>query len=136
MRPVAFPIRLGLVKVKSLIPDISLPPDFEKRLLNEIGVENIRAELRATLNAGPVAQPKPRRRTAARRTPPDRWQQYTGLISKAARKAGDNNLLFCKLLDAAHVPVPLRWSVKKWRLAYQKRELQPAIRCFKSRHKR
>ena len=68
LRPVAFPIRLGVVKVKSLIPDVSLPPDFEKRLLNEIGVENIRAELRAALNAGPVAQPKPRRRTAARRS--------------------------------------------------------------------
>jgi hypothetical protein len=127
------------VKIKSLIPDISPPPGFEKQLLEEYDRQNFSAEIRALRQQGQLAlaasAPKPRRRAAVRRTPVDRWQAYASLIVKASRKAGANNLIFCKLLDLAKIPVPQSWGVKTWALAWATPKLRPAVRTFKSRHK-
>jgi hypothetical protein len=122
-----------------LIP-VPATPDFDKRLHEEIDRENFVAEIRALRLQGELAlaatTPKPRRRPAVRRTPVDRWQSYAGLIGKASRKAGANNPLFCKLLDAARVPAPQGWGVKRWSQAWATPKLRPAVRTFKSRHKK
>ena len=87
-----------------------------------------------------------------KRTPPrpveppaDRWDEFKPMVARAARQTGDNNRLFCKLLDDLEVPVPrrwrLRWKVRTWKAAFNKRGangklcLQASIRRFKSRHK-
>jgi hypothetical protein len=87
------------------------------------------------------ANPQQRRQRAPAVRSVDRWEEYESLIAKAACKAGNNNLLFCKLLHQSGIPVPRRWKVKTWLAAFNKTDannkhiLQPSIRRFKSRHK-
>jgi hypothetical protein len=57
-------------------------------------------------------------------------------IRQAAQQAGRNNRLFCRLLDDHGVPVPSAWGVFSWLKAYERPDLQAAIRICKSSAKR
>jgi hypothetical protein len=130
------------VKVKSLIPDIVPPPDFENRLLAEIDRDNFGAEIRALRLQGNLAlaaatpKPKPRRRPSGKR-PSVRLRDYASMIGKAARKAGTSVRKFCEILDQERVPVLPSWGVRTairpWTAAYNRPELRTRIRGVKHR---
>jgi hypothetical protein len=112
-------------------------PEFEKKLLKEIGIENIRAELRAALNAGPASAPalkrKHRSTHAARPAPKVHLEDFKSLIVKAGRKAGTDVRRFCEILDKNRVPVLPAWGPRTWVAAYSKPELRTRIRGVKHR---
>jgi hypothetical protein len=50
--------------------------------------------------------------------PAERLAEFSELIRTAAKEAGRDNKIFCKLLR--DVPVPRKWGVKSWMDAYEK----------------
>ena len=115
--------------------DVTVTPEFEERLLSEIGREVFRQEVRELLQPVHSGAKRPRRQIRPVEPPADRWEEHRSLIAKAARRAGTDNYRFCKLLGEHRVPVPRRWLVKSWLAAYNKPTLRASIRRFKSRHK-
>jgi hypothetical protein len=107
---------------------VNTPPDVlqrERERAEELEHERAKAEIRAGVPVVPAQKKKPASRSAKRRE----------LIAQAAREAGADNKRFCEFLDREGVSVRPQYGVRNWQAAWEKEELRPAIRRFKSRNK-